>query len=205
LAIEGREVRTMTLGESAGRSTWRLAGSRGSRLWFLAAGLLPAAMVVGLATASATGGVYNVPVVLEAPGTSSAAWVQAPGMEFVANDGGETDCRSRPDGRDVATVVGLELGELRGGTLRAWIELDLAGGGTHAQLLIDGADLPAGADQPVWSGPGTLAAVAVDGATGSVRFDDLPLEEGSSGGPLAWPSSLSGGFSWSCSDWEPLD
>ncbi len=173
-----------------------------------AATLLIVGTIGGGAAASAFGGLYHEPVILEARGTTTVA--MRSGGPFVARDGGLAACHSTPDGRAVGRLTALDLGELGSGTLRADLDLwgprpDQAGG----SFFIDGADITAGASQPTWTATAVIMTMAVDGASGTLTFegraDAVDLKD--PGGPVgvppgsAWPATIAGTISWACGSW----
>jgi len=176
-----------------------------------AAGLLATGALGGHATAAAFGGLYHEPVVLEATGATRFD-MQAVAVPFVARDGGRAVCRSVPDGRTVADVTALELGELGSGTLRATLSLPAqASDGAAAEFWIDGGDLSDGSIQPFWRGSVQVTEIGADGASGKLIFASLERENGAekpiseSPAPTSaapgWPSTISGLLSWSCQPW----
>jgi hypothetical protein len=176
-----------------------------------AAGLLAMGALGGGVTASAFGGLYHEPAVLEAAGATHFE-MQAGAVPFVARDGGRAECRSVPDGRTVADVTALELGELGSGTLRATLSLPAqASDGATAEFWIDGGDLPDGSIQPFWRGSVQVTEIGADGASGKLIFTSLELEGGAekpnseSPAPTSaapgWPSTISGVLGWSCQPW----
>jgi len=170
---------------------------------FATAGLLAGGAVVGWASAGATGGTEPVPVVLQAAGTATLTMAVDPGA-FAARDGGAATCESEQDGRGVAIVTALDLGQLGPGTLRARVSPSADGpDGGRVELWIDGADLPEGASQPFWLG--SAEVTRSDGA-GQATFIDVgregdPALVPGSGAADGWPASLSGTLSWSCQPW----
>jgi hypothetical protein len=167
----------------------------------VAAALLPGGGMVGVATAGLTGGTYRPPVVLESAG-STRATVDNSG--FVTRDGGAADCRSVDDGQAVAEVTALDLGELLGHTLRATISLSTSTASGRVEAWIDGGDLPEGQPQPFWGVQGQMVEMAPDGASGEVRFENLPRESDAGptpGGAIAWPPTLTGSIAWACQPW----
>jgi hypothetical protein len=176
-----------------------------------AAGLLGAGSIGGAATASATGGVYRDPIVLEASGTTDLRLdVTVP--RFVARSGGHADCRSNPDGRVVVDITALDLGELGPGTMRAMVSLPHDASEPRAEFFVDAGDLPEGSVPPTWSGRVLVTDMGADHAAGRLAFDGLPLlvpdklpPEGQSSAATAvgnaWPASISGEMTWSCQPW----
>ena len=175
----------------------------------VAAGTLAAGAVGGTVSASATGGTYIAPVILEAPGRMTLAM---PGpVQFVAGTEASARCASTPDGRTVADVVGLDLGELGPGTLRGTISLPgQASGEASASFFIDAGDLPDGSSQPSWSGPVRMSELGLDGRSGKLTFSNLgrdpdaALKPGSSAPPASsgtFPDALSGTITWACQPW----
>lgn len=174
-----------------------------------AAALLTVGTIGGGAAASAFGGLYHEPVILEARGTTTIA-MRSGGDAFVARDGGVAWCHSTPDGRAVGSLTALELGELGPGTLRA--DLDFWGprpDQARGTFFIDGADIPDGASQPSWNATIVITGTAPDGASGSLTFDaraqagDGKDPGGSVGAPAtaAWPATIAGTISWACGSW----
>src|SRR3954453_5179782 len=141
---------------------------------FGAAIVLPAGGVLGASTAALTGGIYRQPVVLTAP--ADAVLTLGDGDDsFVFRPHGQARCSSGDDTDVVASVTGLSLGELAGGTLRGSIDLPAAGSRRgEISLFIDGADLADGASQPTWSGPIAVDALAANGTSATARFEALP-------------------------------
>lgn len=176
-----------------------------------AAGLLTAGAIGGHATAAAFGGLHHEPVVLEATGQTRFE-LQAGTMPFVTRDGGRAVCRSVPDGRNVADVTALELGELGSGTVRATLTLPVqASDVATAEFWIDGGDLPEGSIQPFWRGSVQITESGADNASGKLTFKGLdrssggalpkPASSDPTSGASDWPSTLSGALSWTCQPW----
>ncbi len=176
-----------------------------------AAGLLAVGAVGGGATASALGGTYRTPIVLTSPAETHVS-LAATSMSFTAHDQGPAECRSEPDGRSVASLASLDLGQLGSGTLRAEFIVAAAppDPAPVAQLFIDGGSLPEGSDQVFWTGPVVLTRMNADRTSGQLTFSGLVLSTGT-GKPapeptalipaIAWPPTLSGSLSWTCWPW----
>lgn len=174
-----------------------------------AAGLLAAGAVGGHTTAAAFGGLYREPVVLEAAGQTTID-LQTGDTPFTPLVAGEASCSSVPDGRAVASITALELGDLGSGGLRATLHLaDVASDSPTAEFWIDGGDLPEGSTQPTWNGPVRITEIGPDGATGKLIFTNLegfsndpalkgPESPSAASGPVGWPSTLSGVMGWTC-------
>jgi len=174
---------------------------------FATAGLLAGGSVAGWASAGATSGTEPVPVVLRAAGTATLTMAADPGA-FAARDGGAATCESEQDGRGVAIVTALDLGELGSGTMRARVSPSADGPDAgRVELWIDGGDLPEGASQPFWLGSAEITRS--DGAGQATFIDvgregDPAPEPGSDAKDISadgWPASLSGTLSWSCQPW----
>lgn len=174
---------------------------------FAASGLLAAGAVVGWATAAATGGTERAPVILQAAGTATLTMAADPGT-FAAGDGGAATCELEQDGRGVAMVTALDLGQLASGTLRARVSLstDEPDAG-RVEFWIDGADLPEGADQPFWLGS---AEITWNDRAGRATFTDVRRESDPATGPGSgaasisadgWPATFSGTLGWICEPW----
>jgi hypothetical protein len=161
----------------------------------LAAGMVGGG-VIGSWSVSAFDRGYEAPIVQTVSGAVRLRLDAAP--SFGPNDDGPATCRSAPDGRAVEQVTALDLGELENGTLRAfiWPPPGQADGIGRVELFPDGADVPAGAVLPAWSGPGTFEVDAT-GQRGSSTF------VATLGGPPApaWPATLAGTVTWACDDW----
>ncbi len=142
--------------------------------------------------------------VLEARGVTTDVSISSAGLEFVSREGGEASCSSHPGRLDVAAVAALDLGQLGGRTLRAWIEIPQSSARAYVQATATRSDDLPPYPYPDWDGMGTLASVAADGASGSIRFDieAIRAETWDKQRP-EWPKILSGGFSWSCGEWMP--
>lgn len=180
----------------------------------VAAGLLATGALGGHTSAAAFGGLYREPVVLEAAGTTMID-LQGGDIPFTASTAGEASCASVPDGRAVASITALELGELGSGSLRATIHLaDEAPDGASMEFWIDGGDLAEGSAQPTWNGPVRVTQIGPDGATGKLIFTNLegissdPALKGPespAAGPGApgarWPATISGVMGWACEAW----
>jgi hypothetical protein len=179
-----------------------------------AAGLLATGAFGGHTTAAAFGGLYREPVALEAAGQTTID-LQAGDIPFAARVASKASCTSVPDGRAVASITALELGDLGSGGLRATVHLaDEVSNGATAEFWIDGADLPEGSPQVSWNGPVRVTEIGSDGATGKLIFTSLegfssdPALKGrespaaGAGAPGAgWPATISGVMGWTCEAW----
>jgi hypothetical protein len=163
--------------------------------------LLVAGALVGVGAAG--GGAYAAAfgegsqvaaVALETPGTMTAELAPT-SISFVARNRGEASCTSDADGAQVWRVTALDLGELGTGTLRANVNLPAAASGLSAEFWVDGGDLADGSAQPFWTAKARIVDLAADGMTGRVDVT-LAAEFAASS---AWPSTLSGSLSWTCS------
>jgi hypothetical protein len=133
------------------------------------------------------------------------------GVRFVAGTDAAARCTSTPDGRTVADVVGLDLGELGPGTLRGTVSLPgQVSDQASASFFIDAGDLPDGSSQPSWSGAARVSDLGLDGMSGKLTFSGLgrdpdpALKPGSSAPAAsagALPEVLSGTITWACQPW----
>jgi hypothetical protein len=160
-----------------------------------ATGLLVVGLVIGLLATRVLGLHYREPVALVAVGAVSLRLDGAP--DFVARETSDADCRSVPDSWTVYEVVGVNLGDLRGRSLRArLLLLD-----PYLEIWADGAELPPGAPQPSWEGQIASPEMAADRRQGSAFFG-LELVRPPTPSHLGdWPASLSGTLTWRCGEW----
>lgn len=166
---------------------------------FVSAGLILLGAVGGGGTAGFTGGIYHEPAVLHTEGETQIE-LRPNALMFVAQDHGRARCESVPDGRDVAVVTGLELGELGSGTLRATLPLKAETRvGARAEFFIDGGDLAEGVNQPFWGGPVQITELGGGGLSGRLTFENL--ERVDTHLPDAWPATISGTVRWACEPW----
>jgi hypothetical protein len=157
------------------------------------------AAIVGNVTAAFTGGLHREAQVLEASGTITLRLDGVTG--FVAAEGSPARCASLPDGMDVAGVTGLELGLLGTRHLRGSVSLPFGNeADAHVELWIDGADLPEGAAQPVWTGPVMVSVRPGEDRPGQATFDSLPLVHNPDLPPYGepFPETLAGSLVWNC-------
>ncbi len=174
---------------------------------FVAAGFLAIGAIGGVATARIAASLYTPPIELMAYAWTTAE-LDATSIPFVPLERGPAECRSMPDSRVVAWIMGLDLGELGPGTVRGWVTLDQDNPGmAHVELIVGGEDLPEGSFQPFWIGWAEIVERTSDGSTGRIRFENLLLQTGpdtSTGPKIAWDAALSGTIKWRCQAWEVL-
>ena len=156
-----------------------------------------AGIAAGNATAAATGGTYVEPIVLSSVGTINAV-VSSPSATFRPTGDAPATCGSVADGNALEGVTALDVGELGGGTLRAFVWID-AGTGVRLELFIDAADVQDGV-APAWTGIVVVTAKSPDGMTATVTFDDLrPVTDPKLPTPAPpWADGLSGSLTWAC-------
>ena len=147
---------------------------------------------------------YKAPVTLEASGSGSITLIDVDGFQPTGD--GSVTCQSVQDSTEVSAVVFLALGELNGGTLRSWMFLprgDESDG--KLELIIDGADLPEGSAQPIWTGTATFETTD-GGLSGTSTFAGLLLRFSppDAAPTTGWPTTLTGTMTWQCLPWpEP--
>ena len=166
--------------------------------------VLAGGAIVGNVTAGLTGGLYRPEQILESSGTISLRLEGA--ADYVAAGESGATCTSVPDGLDVASVTGLELGTLGGRRLRGSVSLPFGyETDARAELWIDAADLPDGATQPAWSGVIAVSNRPGEDRPGLATFGPLALAHEPKLPPYgeAFPEALSGGFEWSCAPFSP--
>jgi len=162
--------------------------------------LVVAGGIVGHVTAAFTGGLQRNAEVLTSAGTIT---LRLDDLEsaYQAAEASSADCRSLPDGMDVAEVTGLALGTLDGRHLRGTVFLPFGNeASARAEIWIDGADLPEGAAQPFWTGPITASNPAGEDRPGQATFDALELTHDPKLPPYSepFPERLAGSLDWRC-------
>jgi hypothetical protein len=151
------------------------------------------------AAAPDLGVTYVPPVVVHSIGTTEITLVGVRGFAGVPDNG--ASCVSLDNSPTIGTVQTLSAGELGGGTLRATLTLDKAGGG-QISFWVDAGDLAAGETQPFWDGVATIHGATSGNASGDATFN-APKEAADAGkGPSpsggSWPAALTGTLHWTC-------
>lgn len=106
-------------------------------------------------------------------------------------------CNSGPDTEEIASVETIDVGKL--GEQTVWADLLLmAPGGPPMSMALPRVQIrlvePDGSVPSIWTGQGQVEAM--DRTSGRVVFKDLAPDGG--GGA---PATLTGAFSWTCSNW----
>jgi hypothetical protein len=156
----------------------------------------------------------RVPVIREAPATVVLRLDGVPGFTPNAGEQRFTSvdaagnvvadgvfgqwCFSGPDTEEIASVETIDVGKL--GEQTVWADLLLmAPGGPPMSVALPRVQVrlvePDGSVPSIWTGPGRVEAM--DRTSGRVVFTDLASDVG--GG--AARASLTGAFSWTCSNW----
>lgn len=146
---------------------------------------------------------------LKSRGTATASLDGVADFQPLSN--GSITCQSDQGRKRAEQITAPELGELRSGTLRAFVNPfagESAETNVRIEMFIDGSDLPSGSAQPSWTAIATVISMAADGTKGRVSFaaDAQPQSADGSGGiPAGWPARLEGEFSWACNAWHDPD
>jgi hypothetical protein len=106
-------------------------------------------------------------------------------------------CFSGPDTEAIASIETIDVGKL--GQQTVWAELRLmAPGGLPMSMALPRVQIrlvePDGSVPSMWTGQGQVEAM--DRTSGRVVFTDLAPDIGGAG-----PATLTGAFSWTCSNW----
>ena len=107
-------------------------------------------------------------------------------------------CYSGPDTEEIASIETIDVGKL--GKQTVWAELRLMpfGGLVPMSIPLPRVQIrlvePDGSVPSMWTGQGRVEAM--DRTKGRVVFTDLAPDIGGAG-----PATLTGDFSWTCSDW----
>lgn len=152
------------------------------------------------ATGNDPGITYRPPVVVRSIGTTQVSLSGVSNFSGVSDNGAA--CTSMDDSTLIGSVQTLNAGEFAGGTLRANLSLDTLGN-AQISLWIDGADVPAGAVQPMWDGAASIRGATTGNAAGDADFTNATQADGDAGkGPAptsgSWPGTLSGSLHWTC-------